>query len=223
MRFLQQARADTQRLSRTVCRRLFACRHPPRIPHARHAASQRSLGHRTGRGFRAPRTGQEAGTEIIMHDRDTKFTASFDAVLKKAGPRRPPIGLSGTQHGGLCRAVRAEHQAGMPRLLRGVRRAHMDHLCREFIEHYHAERPHQGLDNELLKPRRGRTKAPARLDSSGRHRLPHPPGRPAQALPPQSGVAKVRLTAPIVIRSGRRSGSLPRLRNRTLESTGLLH
>ena len=26
---------------------------------------------------------------------------------------------------------------------------HMDYLCREFVEHYHAERPHQGLDNEL--------------------------------------------------------------------------
>ncbi|MEQ8789708.1 MAG: hypothetical protein RIC55_25665 [Pirellulaceae bacterium] len=27
---------------------------------------------------------------------------------------------------------------------------HMDYLCREFAEHYHEERPHQGLDNELL-------------------------------------------------------------------------
>ena len=30
---------------------------------------------------------------------------------------------------------------------------HMDYLCREFVEHYHAERPHQGLDNELRVPR----------------------------------------------------------------------
>jgi putative transposase len=26
---------------------------------------------------------------------------------------------------------------------------HLDYLCHEFIEHYHAERPHQGLDNRL--------------------------------------------------------------------------
>ncbi len=30
----------------------------------------------------------------------------------------------------------------------------MDHLCREFSEHYQAERPHQGLENALLTSRR---------------------------------------------------------------------
>jgi putative transposase len=35
---------------------------------------------------------------------------------------------------------------------------HMDHLCKEFVEHYHAERPHQGLDNELLRPDRKKRK-----------------------------------------------------------------
>jgi putative transposase len=28
---------------------------------------------------------------------------------------------------------------------------HMDLLCSQYREHYHAERPHQGLDNELIK------------------------------------------------------------------------
>jgi hypothetical protein len=30
----------------------------------------------------------------------------------------------------------------------------MDYICREFVEHFHAERPHQGLDNGLLVPHR---------------------------------------------------------------------
>jgi len=34
----------------------------------------------------------------------------------------------------------------------------MDYLCREFLEHYHAERPHQGLHNELPKPCRKKRK-----------------------------------------------------------------
>ena len=34
----------------------------------------------------------------------------------------------------------------------------MDYLCREFVEHYHAERPHQGLDNKLPKPGRKKGK-----------------------------------------------------------------
>jgi len=29
---------------------------------------------------------------------------------------------------------------------------HLDYLCREFTEHYHAERPHQSLDNEPILP-----------------------------------------------------------------------
>jgi putative transposase len=27
---------------------------------------------------------------------------------------------------------------------------HLDHLVREYVEHYHSERPHQGLDNQLV-------------------------------------------------------------------------
>ena len=37
---------------------------------------------------------------------------------------------------------------------------HLDHLCQEYLVHYHDERPHQSLDNEPLnKPNaRGRPK-----------------------------------------------------------------
>jgi putative transposase len=32
-------------------------------------------------------------------------------------------------------------------------RRHLDYLCKEYVEHYHTERPHQGLNNELvIKP-----------------------------------------------------------------------
>jgi putative transposase len=30
--------------------------------------------------------------------------------------------------------------------------AHLNYLVREFVSHYHEERPHQGLDNKLLVP-----------------------------------------------------------------------
>jgi len=29
---------------------------------------------------------------------------------------------------------------------------HLHHAIREYMEHYHRERPHQGLDNELIAP-----------------------------------------------------------------------
>jgi putative transposase len=34
-------------------------------------------------------------------------------------------------------------------------RKHMDVLCREFVEHYHEERPHQGLNNDLVLQSQG--------------------------------------------------------------------
>ena len=36
--------------------------------------------------------------------------------------------------------------------------AHMSLLCDEFREHYHHERPHQGLDNELIQKSRPKTR-----------------------------------------------------------------
>jgi transposase InsO family protein len=29
-------------------------------------------------------------------------------------------------------------------------REHLDHVCREYVEHYHAERPHQAMENRPL-------------------------------------------------------------------------
>ena len=34
----------------------------------------------------------------------------------------------------------------------------MDVLCREFMDHYHFERPHQGLDNETISAIRKKSK-----------------------------------------------------------------
>ncbi|MCH9680817.1 MAG: transposase, partial [Deltaproteobacteria bacterium] len=29
---------------------------------------------------------------------------------------------------------------------------HLRHILKQYIDHYHVERPHQGLDNRLLRP-----------------------------------------------------------------------
>jgi putative transposase len=88
-------------------------------------------------------------TEIILHDRDTKFTASFDASLEKAGLQarrsayRAPNTIAFVE-----RFVQSIKQECLEHFVVFGKR-HMDYLCHEFLDHYHAERPHQGLDNEL--------------------------------------------------------------------------
>jgi putative transposase len=93
-----------------------------------------------------------------MHERDTKFTASFDASLEKAGiqVRRSAFRAPNTV-AFVERLVQSIKQECLDYLaVFGSR--HLEYLCREFIEHYHAERPHQGLDNQLLVPNRRQRK-----------------------------------------------------------------
>jgi putative transposase len=86
----------------------------------------------------------------VQHDRDTKFTQGFDAVLRRSHVRQ----VRGPKCAPNC-------QAFVERFLGSLRReclhhfvffglVHLDCVARCWLEHYHQERPHQGLDNELL-------------------------------------------------------------------------
>jgi putative transposase len=83
---------------------------------------------------------------------------SFDAVLKKAGPqtRRSAYRAPNTATY-VERFVQSIKQECLDYFVVFGQR-HRDQLCREFVEHYHAERRHQGLDNELPKPCRKKRK-----------------------------------------------------------------
>jgi putative transposase len=95
---------------------------------------------------------------LVQHDRDTKFTKSFDARLKthrvpaKVGAYRSP-----NTNAYVERFIQSIEQECLDRFVVFGER-HMDHLCREYLAYYHAERPHQSLENEpLIKPKkRGR-------------------------------------------------------------------
>lgn len=97
-------------------------------------------------------------------DRDPLFTADFRAFLKDAGvlPKRLP-----TRSPNL--------NAYAERFVRSVRRECLDHfvvlgerhlrnVVREYLVHYNRERPHQGIDNVLLRspPRPANDNGPIR-------------------------------------------------------------
>lgn len=93
-------------------------------------------------GFRPP--------EILLRDRDGKFGPGFDQVLTDSG----------------CRAKRLPARSPMlnafaERWVQAVKRECLDHfivfglghlayLIGSWVEHYHEDRPHQGLDNRLI-------------------------------------------------------------------------
>jgi putative transposase len=92
------------------------------------------------------------GADIVMHNRDTKFMASFDAALKTAKLRivktafRSPNTLAFAE-----RFIQTLGQECLDYSI-PVGERHLNHLVSEMVAHYHTERPHQSLDNDLLAP-----------------------------------------------------------------------
>ena len=114
-------------------------------------------------------TGFLNGSRYLIHDRDPLFTAAFKAHLGSAGvetvklPARSPNLNAFAER--FVRSIKSECLAQIIPL--GER--HLRNTVAEYIEHYHAERNHQGLGNQLiLKPRDG---TPAKGNVACRERL----------------------------------------------------
>jgi putative transposase len=89
----------------------------------------------------------------LLHDRDTKFTQSFCAII--ASGRVGPLALparSPNLNAHAERWVRSVKEECLSKVIlfgeRSLRRA-----LSNYIEHFHAERNHQGKGNVLLFPR----------------------------------------------------------------------
>jgi hypothetical protein len=89
----------------------------------------------------------------LLHDRDTKYTQSFRAII--ASGRVEPLVLparSPNLNAYAERWVRSVKEECLSKVIffgeRSLRRA-----LSEYVEHFHAERNHQGKGNLLLFPR----------------------------------------------------------------------
>jgi putative transposase len=97
------------------------------------------------------------GSRYLVHDRDPLFTRSFREMPKSAGvrtvklPARSPNLNAYAER--FVRSVKSECLAQIIPL--GER--HLRHAVKEYMEHYHVERNHQGIDNKLIDDRRVRT------------------------------------------------------------------
>jgi putative transposase len=84
--------------------------------------------------------------KFLIHDRDSKFVASFDEVFRSEGTRviltpfRTPQANAHAER--FVRTVRAECLDWL--LILGPRQ--LDGILRVFVEHYNRERPHRALD-----------------------------------------------------------------------------
>jgi putative transposase len=88
----------------------------------------------------------------VLMDRDTKFTAAFQAILIAADVKPvllPPQSPNCNAH--LERFFRSLKDEAVAQLIFFGETA-LRETVNEFLVHYHGERPHQGLDHQILQP-----------------------------------------------------------------------
>ena len=103
----------------------------------------------------------------LIHDRDPLYTRVFGEILESAGvqpirlpPKSPNLNAYAER---FVRSIKEECLTRVAPLGEG----HLRRLVYEYIEHYHRERNHQGLDNQLLQ----RPPPPRRPDADVRRRV----------------------------------------------------
>jgi len=89
---------------------------------------------------------------VFLIRRDTKYTQAFDALLKDSGveplllpPRSPNLNAYCER---FVRSIKEEALEHMVMLGEGS----LLYAIQQYLSHYHAERNHQGLTNQLIIP-----------------------------------------------------------------------
>jgi putative transposase len=97
-----------------------------------------------------PMDGFLLGKRYLLHDRDTKFLHGFDQILRASGvepvvlpPRSPNLNA-------YCeRFVRSIKEEALQQMI-VIGEASLRAVIQSYLAHYHHERNHQGLGNQLI-------------------------------------------------------------------------
>jgi putative transposase len=91
--------------------------------------------------------------EFLIRDNDGKFTRAFDTVFNTEGIRVIQTPVSAPKANATCeRFVGTIRRECLDWLLIANRR-HLQHVLREFVEHYNTHRPHRSLELAPPEPR----------------------------------------------------------------------
>jgi len=104
------------------------------------------------RNLTDPIDGFLKGKKFLIHDRDPLFTEDFKKILRSAGikPRKTTV-ASPNLNPFAERFVRSiKHECLNKMLIFGE--SHLRYVVDEYMEHYHTERPHQGIGNLIIEP-----------------------------------------------------------------------
>jgi putative transposase len=95
----------------------------------------------------------EQGTRLLIRDRDSKYTDSFDEVFRGAGIRVVKTPMRAPQANAIAeRFVRTARAECLDWLLI-LNRRHLERVLRVYVEHYNTQRPHRALNLRPPQPR----------------------------------------------------------------------
>jgi len=94
----------------------------------------------------APTLGERFGDiKFLIRDRESNFTASFDAVFQASGTRILRTAVQAPRINAICeRLVGTLHRELLDRVLI-ISERHLQAVLIEYQAHYNAARPHQGI------------------------------------------------------------------------------
>jgi putative transposase len=89
---------------------------------------------------------------LLIRDRDSKYSGSFDEVLRSGGIRIVKTPVRAPQANAIAeRFVRTVRAECLDWLL-VVNRRHLERVLRVFLDHYNTHRPHRSLDLKAPDP-----------------------------------------------------------------------
>jgi putative transposase len=91
-------------------------------------------------------------SRYLIHDRDPLFTQAFTEILRAAGVRTVKLPARSPDLNAFAERFVLSARAECLRRIIPLGEKQLRTILSEFLIHYHAERNHQGLGNELLTP-----------------------------------------------------------------------
>jgi putative transposase len=104
------------------------------------------------RNLTDPEDGALRSHRYLIHDRDPLFTDQFRATLRGAGVKSVPLPARSPNLNAYAERFVLSIKSECLSKIVPLGERHLRRAVAEFVEHYHCERNHQGLDNQLITP-----------------------------------------------------------------------
>ena len=93
---------------------------------------------------------EQLKVELVSRDRDNLYRTVFDKACQEQGARVKVLTFRSPNLNAYVERFIQSLQVECLNHFLTFGEKHLDYLVREYVEHYHHERPHQGLNNRLV-------------------------------------------------------------------------